>query len=732
MKKKVRIPINRILLPIFILGLFTLVFLKLIENRSIDKLVEKNIHLLAELDLHNKLHGIEVESKRVDNELRILVASKEMRPADEDILQQVGAIGAALDTLNLYSPGPDASLASDLIRLFIAKTDFQKQIIQANNQSAKAEAEKLLNSPSNRLLKDSIGMVALLFNQDHKLASTVITASIRESGREIHFRSIILVITAFIVCLLVCYFLLAKKKQSENSEKRVKAAASVKENFLANMSHEIRTPLNAILGFTHILQKSNLDAEQQKHIQVIHSSGNNLLSIVNEILDLSKIEAGMMRIEQTPFRPAEVMANVEEMLRQKADEKKLRLIVNVDSEIPDTVSGDAVRLTQVLINLISNAIKFTEDGGVYVRVTPYKRDGETISLEFLVRDTGIGIPKEKQQHIFERFEQAEAATTRRFGGTGLGLSIVKHLIDLQKGTITLNSEQGYGTSFLVVLPYKLTNEVASSVHVDKLPDAVPVANNKVTILVAEDNTLNQHLMRHLLKNWGFEFDIVGNGVLAVEAVRQKPYNMVLMDIQMPEMDGHAATRFIRNDLGSSIPIIAMTAHAMSGEREKCIANGMNDYISKPIDEKKLYQLITQYSTTMNLPATTVIQHQAFNQQVPAGPAKVINLQYVDEIAGGDASFKKDIIREFVNQVPAKINTLEKAIAANNFSSIRGIAHEMKTTVHFLGLSVLIGQSLQKIEDMASAQQSIGVIQQMFECIKSVCLQAVREAEPLVA
>ncbi|HTD92797.1 MAG TPA: response regulator, partial [Chitinophagaceae bacterium] len=203
-------------------------------------------------------------------------------------------------------------------------------------------------------------------------------------------------------------------------------------------------------------------------------------------------------------------------------------------------------------------------------------------------------------------------------------------------------------------------------------------------------------------------------------------------IQMPEMDGHAATRFIRNDLGSQIPIIAMTAHAMSGEREKCIASGMHDYISKPIDEKKLYQLITQYSTTMNFQATNVNQHQYHDQHAPAGPAKVINLQYVDEIAGGDASFKKDIIREFVNQVPAKINTLEKAIATNNFTSIRGIAHEMKTTVHFLGLSGLIGQSLQKIEDMANAQQSIGIIQQMFECIKSVCLQAVREAEPLVA
>lgn len=722
MNKKFKIPLNRLMLPIFVVGLITIVMLKLIENRSIDKLVEKNINLLAELELHNKLHNLEIESKRVDNELRTLVKTGDGKP-NQEIMQQVQMLKTALDSFQYALPGlEESSLANNLTRLFITKTGLQFRAIRGYNETSRASAETIINSHENRMLGDSITLVATLFNQDHKMASSEITASIRKSGREIHLRSIILVIAACIVCLLVCYFLLAKKKQSENSEKKVKAAASVKENFLANMSHEIRTPLNAILGFTHILQKSNLDMEQHKHIQIIHSSGNNLLSIVNEILDLSKIEAGMMRIEQAPFRIADVMANVEEMLSQKADEKKLKLIVNVDSEIPETLSGDAVRLTQVLINLISNAIKFTEEGGVYVRVTPYKREKDALTLEFLVRDTGIGIPKEKQSHIFERFEQAEAATTRRFGGTGLGLSIVKHLVDLQKGSITLNSEQGYGTSFLVVLPYKLTNEAAPSVYVGKTPETLPMKNNAIKILVAEDNTLNQHLMKHLLKNWGFDFDIVSNGVLAVEAVRKQAYNLVLMDIQMPEMDGHAATRFIRNDLRSAIPIIAMTAHAMSGEREKCIGHGMDDYISKPIDEKKLYQLITQYSTTMNQTLSSVT--------LP--PAKVINLEYVDEISGGDDAFKRDIIREFVQQVPAKISSLEKAIATQNYTSIRSLAHEMKTTVHFLGLSTLIGQALQKVEDLANTQQSLGTIGQMFTNIKSVCLQAVREAQPLVA
>jgi CheY-like chemotaxis protein len=376
----------------------------------------------------------------------------------------------------------------------------------------------------------------------------------------------------------------------------VKASAAVKENFLANMSHEIRTPLNAVLGFTNILQKTKLETEQREYVDIIQTSGDNLLSIVNDILDLSKIEAGMMRIEEAPFRVSDIISTVETMLKPKAEEKKLQFVVNLDSQVPEIVSGDAVRLTQILVNLVSNSIKFTEEGGVYLRVTMVKKENGVAKLEFLVRDTGIGIPSEKQPTIFDRFEQAEAETTRRFGGTGLGLSIVKNLVELQKGTISLFSQNGNGSSFTVELSFKICDvESTAKREIKKQANISDNSKSKIKVLIAEDNAMNQRLIKHLMQSRGYHFDLVFNGIQAIESLKKQTYDMVLMDIQMPEMDGYTATRQIRNELNLHIPIIAMTAHAMSGEKEKCIRAGMNDYLSKPIDEEILFDLIQQYS-----------------------------------------------------------------------------------------------------------------------------------------
>lgn len=598
------------------------------------------------------------------------------------------------------------------------------------------------NSRINQLVEKNAGLLVELEKQRtpdkkgnditaNRITEATIIESLKSDGEAVDRSSMILMIGAIAGGLLLCWYIYMKKRQIELSERKVKAAASVKENFLANMSHEIRTPLNAIIGFTNILQKTNLDLQQRKHIEIIQTSGGNLLSIVNDILDMSKIEAGMMRIEEAPFRINDIMASVQQMLNPKAEEKNLQLILKVDNETPETLRGDAVRLTQVLVNLISNAIKFTEEGGVYVRVTPFRKTEESVCLEILVRDTGIGIPKDKQRFIFERFEQAEAETTRRFGGTGLGLSIVKHLVDLQNGTLTLNSEEGYGTSFLVVLPYKMTNEAAPAVNHSKVKQDIPLMKNSYCkILVGEDNAMNQQLIRHLLKGWGFEFDLVFNGLQAVEALKKQKYDLVLMDIQMPEMDGHVATRAIRNELKLAVPVIAMTAHAMAGEREKCISSGMNDYISKPLNEETLYDLILKYSDK-NSTNTNDPNNNNHNNNSKSN-AKVINLQYIESFSEGNQELKDQMIREFVKRVPDNIHSMEKAIKEKNYTIIYRIAHDMKTTVHFLGLTVLIGHLLQKIEELASAKETIGTIDHLFGDVKSVCNQAVDEAVYLVA
>lgn len=731
MKTKFPNLFNKLVLPFFILGLTAIIILKSVENKSIDNLVERNIDFLSMQEKQNKLHQLQADIATFDGMLRELVKTQDRELAGKIIAE----IESAREELKAYESSTEGETnlneSRQLVTLLKEKARLQQNALDSYTKKDITGTEKIISSARNRELQDDIAKSSAALIEAQKVSSLQIAESIRSNGRQTHTMSIILIIAAGILGLFVCINMLIKKRQSENAEQKATMAAKIKENFLANMSHEIRTPLNAILGFTNILSRTKLDQEQHEHLQIIHSSGDNLLSIVNDILDLSKIEAGMMRIEEAPFRINDVMATVEGMLTPKANEKNIKLIVKVDEDVPQTLSGDAVRLTQIMVNLVSNAIKFTQEGGVYVKVTPFKSEGDTIRLEFLVRDTGIGIPKDKQKFIFERFEQAEAETTRRFGGTGLGLSIVKHLIELQKGKITLNSQENVGSMFLVELPYKITNETAPSYTVKVNNQKFHLMNNNVNILVAEDNTMNQQLIKHLLKNWGFKFDLVFNGAQAVEALTTQKYDMVLMDIQMPEMDGHLATSEIRNKLRSDVPVIAMTAHAMAGEREKCIKSGMNDYISKPLNEDSLYAMIIKYSNNngQNTPAT--VNEVKCKQENKTGN-KVLNLEFIDKFSKDDKEFKNEIIKEFVNRVPDNLTTMEKAIGEKNYSTIYRIAHDMKTTVHFMGLSALIGHLLQKIEELASSNGAIVYIQQMFADIKMVCIQAVQEAGSLVA
>ncbi len=714
--------LKKLVFPFFILGLAIIVLLKIVENKSIDNLVERNTDFLAKLEKQNKLQQLQSDIGSFDGMLIELIIS-----GDTKLQKQINSkIESAREELRTYeSLGENEAHLNEnhqLVTLLSEKADLQYNVLGAYANNLVDNAEEMISSARNKELQNNIVATSAALKEMQKISSVRIADSISANGREVHLWSIILVIAASILCLLVCTHILIKKRQSENSEKKAGTAAKIKENFLANMSHEIRTPLNAILGFTNILNRTNLDEQQQKHVQIIHSSGNNLLAIVNDVLDLSKIEAGMMRIEETPFRIKDVMATVEEMLSPKAMEKNIKLIVKVDEDVPQTLCGDAVRLTQIMINLVSNSIKFTQEGGVYVKVTPFKSEGEIICLEFLVRDTGIGIPHDKQKFIFERFEQAEAETTRRFGGTGLGLSIVKYLIELQKGKITLNSQEGAGTIFMVELPYKMTNEEAPSLEIKNNKQNIQLMSNSLRILVAEDNIMNQQLIKYLLKNWGFSLDLVFNGAQAVEALRKQDYDMVLMDIQMPEMDGHMATRNIRKELKSAVPIIAMTAHAMAGEREKCINNGMNDYISKPLNEENLFDIIIKYSKNKENKRSHTPLTMDHN---------VINMDYIDKFSNQDKEFKREIIREFVSRVPDNIQTMELAIHEKNYSTIHRIAHDMKTTIHFMGLTTLIGHLLQRIEELSCSNGAIATIQQMFTDIKLVCMQAVQEAGHLV-
>ena len=385
-----------------------------------------------------------------------------------------------------------------------------------------------------------------------------------------------------------------QEAELQKSKERAEQSVKIKDQFLANMSHEIRTPLNAIIGFTSLLEISTLDEDQQQFVHTIKASGQNLIAIINDILDYSKIESGMIVLEQIPINVRKIIGSLHVLLYPKALDKNLDFKCHVNDDVPETLIGDPVRLTQILSNLVDNGLKFTEKGSVEINVLLKAENEESASLEFQVRDTGNGIARDKQSMIFDRFTQASADTTRRYGGTGLGLSIVKNLIDLQGGTIALKSETGLGSvfSFIITFGKHKQEHAAPAPSGKQLPDKTP--DKKLQILYVEDNPLNQKLILHFSRSFGYDTEIAVNGRIGIEKIQGKQFDLVLMDLQMPEMDGYEATRIIRNKLKSDIPIIAVTAHALSGQKEKCLYVGMNAFISKPFDLEELNVLIHSF------------------------------------------------------------------------------------------------------------------------------------------
>lgn len=452
-------------------------------------------------------------------------------------------------------------------------------------------------------------------------------------------------------------------------------AAQAKSHFLANMSHEIRTPMNGISGLTNLLLKTGLTGEQRHYLESIESCTKTLMVIINDILDLSKLESGTFQIYKGDFDPVDSIASIMEPFRAKAIEKGIELKIDIEPDVPDTLQGDVGRLNQILFNLIGNAVKFTHDGHVKLSVRTFSCEKPNVGLEFEVRDTGIGIEPNNIESIFDQFVQANGKTTREHGGTGLGLAIAKKLVELQQGEIKVISELGEGSTFTVRIEYETSEEAQEVIVPQQASGAEADILHNAKVLVVEDNVVNQLVAAKVLKEVHAQVDVANNGEEAVHKLMNRSYDIVLMDIQMPVMDGYQTMKYIRSEMPddvSGIPIIALTAHVIDGEVNKCESSGADDYISKPFNAEELYSKMS--AAIKNY--TQVID----KDNMATGNLRIESLK---KNVGDDPSFMKQILGLMVETLPQDIESIKSAAAAHDWDTVAKVTHKIKPNIYMV-------------------------------------------------
>ena len=466
----------------------------------------------------------------------------------------------------------------------------------------------------------------------------------------------------------------------ELAEKSVR----VKEQFLANISHEIRTPMNGIIGLANVLHKTNLDQEQHKYLNAIRKSADNLMQIINDLLDFSKISANQFTFEEVEFNLQELLQDVIDLMENKASERNNRLSVELGSEVPLFLNGDPLRLKQVVLNLVGNAIKFTENGGIKLTTNLAEDHRDRVVLEFTVEDTGIGIPEEKLHVIFESFNQGSNDTTRKYGGTGLGLTISKNIVEMQGGAISVRSQPQQGSSFTFSIPFKKVIEVeAPTAPFAPEEDAILNKLAGTRVLLSEDNEINQLLINTVLSGWGVVTDNAINGLEAIEKAFEQPYDLILMDMQMPEMDGYEAIEKIRasDSPNADLPIIALTAHTSHDEIQRSFTVGANAYLPKPFEAGELFK--------------TMVRLLSENGKYKGAS---VNMKALRSLAGDNPNFMIEVLRMYVESTPAAVKRLVALIQSGDTEAARVHLGELYDSV-----AVLSAKPLQfTFERMASA------------------------------
>lgn len=469
------------------------------------------------------------------------------------------------------------------------------------------------------------------------------------------------------------------RRQTEQTLREAKeksdAIAHSKNIFLTNMSHEMRTPLNAILGMGQQLQKTILSEQQHFFLETINGAAEHLLVVINDILDISRVEAGKLHLEAIDFDLRALVNRCINVLSAKAEEKGLLFKAFIDNDIAQFLVGDPHRINQILLNLLGNALKFTERGSVRLFLSCMYENNNTQTLRFSIEDTGIGIEEQFLNKLFAEFSQEDSSIVRKYGGTGLGLNITKKLVNLMNGTISVSSQKNVGTAFTVDITLPI-GSIKNIVQEETADFDTTMLKNKI-ILLAEDNEMNRILARTILQNYNVQLLEAENGEKAIDILKRQKIDLVLMDMQMPVMDGIATTYYIRNSMKLTLPILALTANALKGEREKCIAAGMNDYISKPFKEKELIALICK---------SLGIKEKLSIKEIPLSkdtPKLLYSFDYLNEVGDNNTEFVQEMIGVFMEEARRVVAQMPNLLAAQNFNAIRAMAHKIKANLAML-------------------------------------------------
>jgi len=531
-------------------------------------------------------------------------------------------------------------------------------------------------------------------------------------------------------CIILIKDITIRRKRENELTKAVKSVEEskvVKDKFLANMSHEMRTPLNGILGMSQLLEGTSLDSEQREFVEELRHSAENLLAIVNDILEFNFLKSTKFKLEKRKFSLRKQLNSLVETIKGRADEKGLKLELAVSEKMPETLVGDSVRLAQILMNVVGNSIKFTNEGSITIFVRTLESENGRVPVEFKVKDTGIGIPESMVSDIFETFNQASKSTSYKYGGTGIGLSIVKQVVGHMDGRINVESEIGKGTTITVILPFGMPESVPEFKSTDQTDSAGEIEQYPgYRVLIADDYPLNRRIVKGMMKKFGVEVDEAEDGTEAIEMSDKHDYSAIFMDVHMPEMGGLEATRKIRERekaSGKHTPIIAVTASVLDRDIEECNNAGMDGFMAKPFTYNEIYQKFKQYVVESS-PSSRQ------NDDSSSEKSEELFLQNLEEMTGGDKGLMVEMINLFLNQTPDLMNQIVDHFEKREYELVKSSSHTLKPTFTYVGMEEAT-ELTKEIEEL-SAQENVPEeeLNALIEKLKIVSEQAIARVSEL--